>query len=434
MRSFSFNEMIPQLLFVTGSGESHSIVKQIQLSSQNAAFSEIFLSGVHVDIGIFHALVDVLTRREWNGLHMAQCCGLIPELIEASSPLVEKLSILGDFLRMDSSWCQSLSRGLQLPNTKLKKLMLRVQLSEDLSKALDESMGSSHCKVEDLIVPISNSCASSVVLLSSALRQSKSLKALKLNRHDLVWTMNKYQVSTLMKSLEAHPSLKELSIQGSSCTEFGITAISTYVVNSLQRLDLSNHRFGGDRLYGIQSLAQALCSPNTLRYLSVSGHHLSEVDVECLAGALSNEHSRMEELHMNNCNLEDNSIMIFAERLPNMKLLKRLFLHDNPFGNSVTKALVDGTSKNWELEQLVLPRRAGQGTEDLHQQIDFHLALNRAGRKLLRTKDQIPLSLWPRVLHRVGETLTGNYFSNSQSVHYADAIYHLLQGPALLQR
>lgn len=101
MRSFS--KIIPQLLFVTGSGESHSIVKRIQLSSQNAEFSEIFLSGVHVDIGIFHALVDVLTRREWNGLHMAQCSGLVSELIEASSPLVEKLSILGDFLRMDSS-------------------------------------------------------------------------------------------------------------------------------------------------------------------------------------------------------------------------------------------------------------------------------------------------------------------------------------------
>jgi hypothetical protein len=115
MRSFS--KIIPQLLFVTGSGESHSIVKRIQLSSQNTESSEIFLSGVHVDIGIFHALVDVLARREWNGLHMAQCSGLIPELLKASSPLVEKLSILGDFLRMDSSWRQSLSRGLQLPNT-----------------------------------------------------------------------------------------------------------------------------------------------------------------------------------------------------------------------------------------------------------------------------------------------------------------------------
>jgi hypothetical protein len=240
-----------------------------------------------------------------------------------------------------------------------------------------------------------------------------------------------------------------LSIQGSACTGFGITAISTHVVHSLQRLDLSNHRFGGDRLDGIQSLTQALVGsrPNALKYLSVSGHRLSEMDVECLADALSNDHSRMEELHMNHCNLDDDSLMIFAKRLPHMKRLKRLFLHDNPFGSNkssvaATKALVDGTSQNWELEQLVLPRRAGQqqqqqggGTEELHQQIDFYLALNRAGRKLLRTKDHpIPLSLWPKVLHRVGDTLTEHYYSNSKSVHCADAIYHLLQGPALLQR
>lgn len=434
MKSFSFDNMVPQLLFVTGNGDSHSIIKRIMCSIQNTSFSEVFLSGVNVDTAILNTLIRLLSSREWNGLHMAECSGLIPDLIEASSPLVAKLSILGDSLQMNNCCCQSLSRGLQLPNTKLKKIMLRVQLSEALAKALDQSLGSKYCKVEELIVPISISSPSSVALLANALRKSKSLKALKLNRHDLEWTMNEYQASTLMKSLEGHPSLKELSIQGSSCTDFGIRAMSGSIVNSLYRLDLSNHPFGGDELRGIQSLSHTLCNPNTLQYLSISGHSLSQEDVLSIADALSHESSRIEELHMNNCNLDDSSIIALAESLPRLKILKRLFLHDNPFGHSASAAFAIGTSKNWELEHLVLPRRAGQGADDSRPQIEYHLALNRAGRKLLRTNVGIPLSVWPIVLHRVGKTLKENYFSNAQSAHHADAIYHLLQGPVLLER
>eukprot|EP00980_Cylindrotheca_fusiformis_P020585 scaffold7641_cov115-Cylindrotheca_fusiformis.AAC.31 len=445
MRAFPFDEMIPQLLFVTGNGNNRSVVKSMKRSSRNRAFSEMFLSGVDVDIDIFNTIVDILNSRKWNGIHMAECTGLIPELIEAVSPLVEKLSILGDFWELDSCCCQSLSRGLRLPNTRLEKLMLRVQLSNDLSMALEQSLSSRHCRIEELIVPISNSGKNgNVTILSKALQQSKTLKALKINRQDNMDTTKdedrRHPISTLWKSLEDHPSLQELSIPGDA--DFGIETLaedSGVLVQSLQKLDLSNHRFNGDPLPGIQSIARRLSSsPNSLEYLSISGHSLSRMDVMSLADALSHpQHARIEELHMNNCNLDDDCIIAFAKRLPAMKTLKRLFLHDNPFGKTAAAALAEGMRHNCEIEHFVLPRKARKATQV--QQIELYLALNRAGRRLLKAKDPIPLSMWPDVLHRAGETLTPGkqqqqQYSNSSCIHRNDVLYHLLQGPALLER
>ena len=431
--SFRFDKMIPQLLFVTGGGSSEAIVDRIRKSKYDANFSEIFLSGVHIDASILKELSEVLQEGEWEGIHMGQCSGLVHSLIEYACPHVHKLSLLCDFRRMDVAWCQSLSRGLQNSHCKITKLMLRVQLSHGLAIALCEGLSAKHCSLEELVLPISDSSLKSMLLLSTALRQCQSLKRLKLNRHDLVWTMDPCQIVTLMRALEDHESLRELSIQGSSCNEAGIRAISEYVIKGLEKLDLSNHRFGGDRLFGMDQLTSALqhAGSRRLRYLSLSGHRLMEADMMGLAKSLE-VNSTIEELALTNCHLSDSAIQAFAKSIPQLKRLKYLWLHDNPFDQNGAHALLESLKQNWQLEQLIIPRGRGSAMDDLQRKIEFQLVLNRAGRRLLRASN-VPLSLWPQVLVRADKARRDHYFAATKGTH-VDAIFHLLQGPVLLDR
>ena len=66
--------MIPQFLFLTGGGGSDGTVTRILKSRHDKQFTEIFLSGVHVDRPIVQAILDILKNgKRWEGLHMSQC-------------------------------------------------------------------------------------------------------------------------------------------------------------------------------------------------------------------------------------------------------------------------------------------------------------------------------------------------------------------------
>jgi hypothetical protein len=296
-------------------------------ASQDETLTELFLSGVHVDATIVSTVSYLLQQdRTWEGIHLGQCTGMMAEILEVACRKVPKISILNDSnaRRLEPSWCRALSKGLEHPV--VKKLMLRVPLSNDLAAALYTGMR----HLEELVLPISHASMSSIILLAGALQNCQSLRKLKLNRHDLVWTVDECQIKTLIQALENHESLKELSIQGSSCDEAGIRVIADCLVHKLEKLDLSNHRFGGDRLLGMDYLASHL-KGSTLKNLSLAGHRLQEKEIAVLADALAHDGCQLEELCLTNCSISDDRIANFATRLPNMKTLKQLWLHDNPF-------------------------------------------------------------------------------------------------------
>ncbi|KAL3941946.1 MAG: hypothetical protein SGBAC_003774 [Bacillariaceae sp.] len=372
------------------------------MASLNPAYTEIFLSHVPVDDTLLEGLTERLTGQKWDGVHLSQCTGMIPELLQVCAPLVEKLSIMGDFQCLDKDVAFAILEALK--QSKIQKLLLRVQLSLDLANALYEATLSESCNLQELILPISHTCDASIERLSHALCQSKTLRALRLNRNDLTWKMEEQQIETLMVALRAHPSLKEMSVQGSSCTANSMAAICENVLPTLTRLDLSNHRIGGDSLCGLPSLALALSSSNTLKFISLSGHAISESETALLVDAIANsDHScqMMEELQLNKCNLDDASVTILGKHLPKLNRLAVLQLRNNPFGTDGLEALCQGASKNWEIEQMALPTTRDTGAvgdemDRIKRQIHYHLALNRAGRKVLRTNEKrIPLSVWP---------------------------------------
>jgi hypothetical protein len=95
--AFHFDQMIPQLLFITGGGDSQAILNWLLQSSHGTNFMEIFLSGIHVDQPIVDVVVEIfLKTKDWEGIHMGQCTGMVQGLIEHACLHVQKVSVLCD--------------------------------------------------------------------------------------------------------------------------------------------------------------------------------------------------------------------------------------------------------------------------------------------------------------------------------------------------
>jgi hypothetical protein len=425
--------MINELLFLAGGGDSQETANRLKRLSQEAEYTELFLSAVPVDQMVTDAVLQVLQHRKFVGLHLAHCTGSLDVLIQRVSSLnqVENVSILSDFCPLDADSCRALGQGL-VENTSIQKLILQVRLSTELAEALYQGL-SGNASLQELSLPISAADETSIEFLAKGFRNSKSLQRLRLHRHDLVWSMNCGHMVTLMKALEHHPSLTELSIQGSSCLREGVMAIGALIgANNVQltKMDLSNHQYGGDGMLGVDSLAESLGANAHLKYLSLSGHALTCEDVECLAMALSQK-SGLRELCLANCDISEQGAIAFAKQIPRMKRLQYLWLHANPFGLEGATAILQALENNWELEQLMIPRGRGTRGDDLQRKIEFQLILNRGGRKLLLERN-VPQALLPVVLSRAGN-IEWEYFVQKNA--QADVIFHLLQaGPAIFHR
>jgi hypothetical protein len=427
--------MFRQLLFLTGGGDSHAIVHRLSKLSENSTFTELYISGIHIDEIIEDAVVKVLQfKRNWVGIHIAHCTGRLNELIESVMlhDRVKKVSLLSDADHLNAPFYTAIGLGLKT-NKSITSLMIRLNLSCELANALCDGLSHSST-LEYLSVLITGSQIGAIELLATGLQRNNSLKQLKFNRSGLVHVnIDDRHIIELTKALKYHPSLKSLSIQGSSCREAGIAAIASHIESNnckLAKLDLSNHHFGVGKLFGCRSLASALATNKHLKSLSLSGHQLSEQEVGNLAMGLSQGSDALEELIFSNCGITDKSACIIAGLFPKMQLLKYLWLNDNPFGCVGAKEICEALRMNFELEELSIPRGLGKEMHSLQRTIEFYLVLNEGGRRLL-SDDNVPISLWPVVLARA-ENTRWEYFSSASA--QADVIYYLLKGPATFER
>lgn len=426
--------MTSHYLFVTGN-DSKSIVERLSKLTCDRSYKELYVSMIDINHDIKDALVNVLKdeSRPWDGLHIAHCTGHVDVVISHALEVgtVEKLTLLPSGKHFNDKCLFALANGLK-NNHSLKSLQFRVDLFQELSEALAEGL-SSNSALEELILILSTSDTNAINTLANGIQQNSRLKALKLNQCSL----EDGQVAALVKALENHPSLEDLSVQGSSCRAMGIVAISGLLQSNNQKpfkLDLSKQNFAQGDMFGISFLAPALPANKSMRFLDLSSNELSDVDITCLASALA-ENSALEELKLDNCNISDKGAEILARHLPRMTRLKRLWLHNNPFGLTGAQSLFEALRNNRQLEQLRLPRGKGKGVDAIQQKLFFYLQMNRAGRRLLLDPNAIPQALWPQVLERVNKIEWESCAErNKADEAQSNAIYQLLQGPALCIR
>ena len=428
--------MPQELLILTGWGD---VVERLHQQCQALSHcNELFLSSVCLDAVLIDEIVSVIRERKYVGLHLARCRGNVKGLLEkclleessSSSLKLQKLSILCGFDRLSLETCQVLGHVLAQSKS-LQKLTLRAYLSDDLAKALQHGLAHSQ-SLQELSLPVSGASLSRVQALASGFRQASHLERLKLNRHDLVWNMESIQLQTLMKALEYHSSLQELSIQGSSCGTQGMAAVARLlVVNSprLVKLDLSNHKFGGDLVPQVKILANALAENTHLKSLSLAGHMLSVDDIHHLGTGLSSDCSGLKELCLANCNIDDVKASILAEYLPHFQTLQNLWLYDNTFGEDGARALQHSLGRNISLQQMLIPRGRGATMTAIQLQIEHKLLLRCEGFRFLQRQHLISDTMWPVILSESTTGLEWEFFDKHAA--RAESIFHLLREGAL---
>jgi hypothetical protein len=428
--------MTSHFLFVTGS-DSQSIVQRLYKLQDDRSYTELYVSLIEIDDLIANAIIDVLMNKErtWKGIHLAHCTGQVDTVISSALALgsVQKLTLLPDGGTVNDKCLYALASGLPT-NQSVTSLVIRVDLYKELAIALAEGL-STNTGLQELSLILSTSDANAIAALARGVQTNSTLRSLKLNRCSL----EDGHVADLVRALENHPSLSELSVQGSSCRAMGIIAISGLLQESSNmkplklELDLSNQDFEKDEMFGISFLAPSLPSNKSMRFLDLSSNHLTDADVTCLASALS-ENSTLEELRLVNCNISEKGAKILAAKLPQMRGLKTLWLYGNVFGRAGATALLQAVKVNVHLEQLLLPRsRDDEPMNDIQKEMEYHLLLNRGGRQML-THPQVPLGLWPQVLEKAGSVDGDDYDHYVARQARLNALYCLLQGPALFSR
>lgn len=178
----------------------------------------------------------------------------------------------------------------------------------------------------------------------------------------------------LSLALKENTCLKELDLRDSEIDDQGATAIAGALRSNvcLEKICLRDNPIGND---GAAALAKALTSNATLTSLSAS-------------------------------RFSQQGVIAFAKCLPFMNNLKHLEMQ---YLNGLTKegaeTFLKGVEANTELEQVTLAN-----TQHLELQIKYQMALNQAGKRILKSQGHVPDSLWPLVLAKSSNNPDALYF------------------------
>lgn len=149
------------------------------------------------------------------------------------------------------------------------------------------------------------------------------------------------------------------------------------------------------------SLRTMLPSCMCLVELDLCGNSIS--DLEPLDSLLLGESCYLERLTLEENPITVNSARIFAQKLPKMKLLRRLDLRDSPFLDDpeFLEEFIDYANQNTSMERLQIFTSTQDEDAALRPKLMYGPCLNRAGRRYVgHNPGVLPLNLLPTVLVR----------------------------------
>lgn len=223
-----------------------------------------------------------------------------------------------------------------------------------------------------------------------------------------------------------HSPLVGLWLEANDIYPRGAEAISQIIQHSpeMRYLYTSNNNFGNS---GLERLAQV--ASLQLDVCHLGSNKVDHVGAQVIADVLLSENSVLQTLVLDGNNLGDAGAIIIAEGLKKNKNLKKLDLRNNRIGKAGMLALFEALkSHNMTLQYLLLqepdencsrhvqspldktPRPRIKANDNctcvrcqIRLQIDYYLAMNRAGRHSL-ADTMISASLWPRILANVSNS------------------------------
>jgi hypothetical protein len=242
------------------------------------------------------------------------------------------------------------------------------------------------------------------------------------------------QIAQIIEALLPHPSLKELALRCDGGHTDGLTAIGKLLAANrrLEHLALSSQRTGdlNRKLTShIYLLAEGMEGHPCLKKFDLSGNQLMDQDLGNLTQILSTC-PRLERITLCGNEFSIKGLAMVAEqKLSNavrwLDLGYNSIQQDEEGDLHILKLLQD----NLRLEDVEWNYNS-QRSDQVHKEIRHFKDLNRSGRYLLGKDNVIPLSAWSLVLARVNKT----FQCGERQKRQANVIFHLLQGPALIQR
>jgi hypothetical protein len=386
------------------------------------------------------AVMDLLRRASQKGLQLEclsieECSGRIGEILHVASTL----DMFGEiWLAGGSEITQTLTHygfasisAAMKTNKRLTKLTLtEMEMPRQRAAALGAGLVTSNSQhFKELYMHDVAFADGAIKELASGLKRNSSLCTFKL--HDC-W-LGDAKLAVLIGALESHPSLKELSLWGNQGQKHALVALGKVLASSkcqLEELDFSHQGAndnGHDGLTGrLGILAQGLRGNESLARLHLSRCKLRDEDIDDLGQLLAT--CKLQELYLENNSITLSGFVSLTQNIP--KSLKQFRFYGNDFDQEEaachTLTLFEEHPQLWEdghhWQVSKLP---------IHQKIQHFKDLNRCGRILLLAHNgrPIPLSVWPLVLARAN---AWRFVSDKERA--PNVIFHLLQGPALMQR
>jgi hypothetical protein len=390
---------------------------------------DIIVAGV---IDLFYRAIR--KGRQFDCLQIAKCTGRVDEIIQATASLdmFGEISVEGD----SEDLSQHLSHrafwsigAAMISNKRLAKVALfDMEMTRQQAAALGAGLITSNSQHFKKFCMTRIAFADGAITeLASGLKQNSSLCLLYVDRCSL----GDAELAELLDAVESHPSLKKLSLWGNKGQKHALVALGKVLASSkcqLEDLDFSDQGFNDNGHNGLTGhlgiLAQGLrCNEYPLTRLDLSFCKLIDNDMDHLGQILAT--CKLEQLNLGGNLITHSGFVSLTQNIP--KSLKRFDISGNNFDE-----------EDAACHSLTLFEEHPQLWEDgfnwkypkspIHQKVRHFKDLNRCGRTLLVRGAAIPLSVWPIVLARAN-TLLSDYPERTPN-----AIFHLLQGPALMHR
>jgi hypothetical protein len=418
----------PKVLLILNAAVAANLIPlRVEQAVNDPDYTGIHLQGVFIDDDEILKSICIPPNK-WEEFELLACHGSrIPQLV--ASVLRNKNSLKRFAFRPrstslveDHSFQALTAEGFQF----LQELRLEVNVSEESSTFLAKAlMAENGCSLTQLFMQNSSfENAQAVLSFAKGLKGNRSITSLDLSYCQL----RDDDLKLILPNLP--PTLEVLDLVANYCRSDGMAALVALLLKedrNLVSLNLTNQHpgeFGGS--LDLSLLGLAIVSNTTLRHLDVSFNLLSTNDIRCLVAALS-KNTSLETINLMSNQLDDHSMQLIGKYLPRMRGLQKLSIAANRFGEDGANGLLQGLLTNVYLTQLSMPR--GFAASD---QIDYFLALNQGGRRLLlegkKHEANVPSGLWSLIFERV------NTLYHSQLSIQASVLFHLLQGPVLFGR
>lgn len=366
--------------------------------------------------------------RRWNELNLFGCMGQVEIVLQVCTALDLFAQITVKGITRDERISQQavLSLGMAMKfNFSLHTLHLgHIALSREQSAALSDGLRTitDEGQFKQLSMSRITFAEDAVAELASGLQSNSSIQTLAVTSCNLTDT----QVAQLVQGVVNHSSLKVLRLFGNQGRAQALVALVKLLSSTkLESLDFHHQSWQQGGLQSqIKILAAGLKGNQHIKRLNLSSNILVDEDLSSLSEILWTC-PKLEELDLDLNNITNRGLETFSsQNIPGS--LRRLRLSGNDFTREGATHLLKILQVNLEL-----------GFVDCHQfwvrsekrrEIQHFMDLNRSGRILLRHSSATPIALWPVVLAKA------NTVFRSNEERRADVIFHLLQGPALMER